>query len=172
MPPDIAEAVAAIESGYRPDAVGVVGEVGLMQIRPETAAMLGYKGEVAALFDPEVNVRYSVTYLAGAWRKADGDLCRTLMKYRAGHGTEYMTALSATYCGRARSYLAGIGSPLGEGASPVALAQGDTAPAAPVGGRSLVVQAREQAEMRKLKGAEFWAAHERRLAAVLASRRQ
>ena len=125
MPPDIAEAVAAIESGYRPDAVGAVGEVGLMQIRPETAAMLGYKGEVSALFDPEVNVRYSVTYLAGAWRKADGDLCRTLMKYRAGHGTEYMTALSATYCGRARSYLAGIGSPIGEGASPVVLAPVD-----------------------------------------------
>ena len=45
LPPDIADAVAAIESGYDPGAVGGVGEIGLMQVRPETAAMLGFKGD-------------------------------------------------------------------------------------------------------------------------------
>src|SRR5262249_47154502 len=34
LPPEIAEAVAAIESGYDPGAIGAVGEVGLMQVRP------------------------------------------------------------------------------------------------------------------------------------------
>src|SRR5215217_60394 len=41
LPFEIADAVVSIESGYRPDAIGDVGEVGLMQVRPATAAMLG-----------------------------------------------------------------------------------------------------------------------------------
>lgn len=111
LPPDIADAVAAIESGYDPSAVGGVGEIGLMQVRPETAAMLGFKGDLAELAKPDVNIHYGVTYLSQAWRLADGDLCRALMKYRAGHGEETMSALSATYCGRARAHLAAAGSP-------------------------------------------------------------
>jgi soluble lytic murein transglycosylase-like protein len=117
LPPDIADAVAAIESGYDPSAVGGVGEIGLMQVRPETAAMLGFKGDLAELAKPDVNIHYGVTYLGQAWRLANGDLCRALMKYRAGHGEEMMTALSVTYCGRARARLAAAGSPFAEGAS-------------------------------------------------------
>jgi soluble lytic murein transglycosylase-like protein len=111
LPPDIADAVAAIESGYDPGAVGSVGEIGLMQVRPETAAMLGFKGDLTELARPDVNIHYGVTYLGQAWRLANGDLCRALMKYRAGHGEEMMSALSATYCGRARAHLAAAGSP-------------------------------------------------------------
>jgi hypothetical protein len=51
--PDIGDAVAQVESAYDPGAVGGVGEVGLMQIRPTTAAMLGYRGTLAGLFEPE-----------------------------------------------------------------------------------------------------------------------
>jgi hypothetical protein len=115
LPPDIADAVAAVESGYDPGAVGSVGEVGLMQVRPETAAMLGFKGDLAELAKPDVNIHYGITYLSQAWRLANGDLCRALMKYRAGHGEELMSALSATYCGRARAHLAAAGSPFAAG---------------------------------------------------------
>jgi hypothetical protein len=178
LPPDIADAVAYVESSYNPRAVGAVGEVGLMQIRPQTAAMLGYKGGVEALFEPETNVRYSVTYLAGAWRRTDGNVCRTLMKYRAGHGEERMSPLSVEYCRRAKGYLAAIGSPLAQGALPMAISPADPAglpqsasvPALP--GRSIVVQAREQESLRKLKGEKYWAAHERRVAAITASLRR
>ena len=45
-------------------------------------------------------------------------MCRALMKYRAGHGEERMSPLSAEYCRRARGYLAAIGSPLVQGAVP------------------------------------------------------
>jgi hypothetical protein len=174
LPPDLADAVAYVESSYNPRAVGSVGEVGLMQIRPETAAMLGYKGDETALFQPEVNVRYSVRYLAGAWRKADGDVCRTLMKYRAGHGEERMSPLSVEYCRRAKGYLASIGSPLAQGALPSAIRTGD------LGGldepriqaRSSFAQASEQADLRKLKGAQYWAAHERRVAAIVVNLRR
>ena len=120
LPAAIADAVARVESGFDPNAVGGVGEVGLMQVRPQTAAMLGYAGGVAGLFEPEVNVRYGVSYLARAWELAGGDVCRTLMKYRAGWGEERMTPLSVEYCRRARGHLAAIGSPLAGGAVPAA----------------------------------------------------
>jgi soluble lytic murein transglycosylase-like protein len=70
LPPEVAETVAEIESGTSPDAVGGVGEIGLMQIRPATAEMLGHDGGALALFDPETNARFAVRYLAQAWKLA------------------------------------------------------------------------------------------------------
>lgn len=110
LPGDIADAVVYVESGYDPGAVGGVGEVGLMQIRPATAAMLGFTGSASALFMPETNIRYGVTYLAGAWKLARGDLCMALAKYRAGHGQIGISPRSAVYCFRARTHLAALGS--------------------------------------------------------------
>ena len=86
-----------------------------MQILPSTAAMLGFRGSNAALAEPETNIRYAVAYLARAWELADGNLCRALMKYRAGHGEDRMSPLSVTYCRRAITHLASIGSPLATG---------------------------------------------------------
>lgn len=112
VPADLADAVAQTESGYDPSAVGLVGELGLMQVRPETAALLGHKGPAADLLDPVVGVHFGVAYLARAWRLAGGDLCRALVKYRAGHGEERVSAHSAGYCLRVRRHLAAIRSPL------------------------------------------------------------
>jgi len=112
LPIAVADAVAMVESAYDPSAVGAVGELGLMQVRPGTAAMLGFAGPREALTDPQVNIRYGVEYLAKAWRLTGGDLCRALMKYRAGHGEERMTPRSVEYCRRAQVHLAAIGSPL------------------------------------------------------------
>ncbi|GJD97766.1 lytic transglycosylase domain-containing protein [Methylobacterium iners] len=105
LPAEVAEAVTQIESSYNPAAIGSVGEIGLMQVRPSTAAMLGFRGTIAELAQPEVNIRYGVRYLAEAWRLSNGDLCRALMKYRAGHGSETMSPLSAAYCARAQAVL-------------------------------------------------------------------
>jgi hypothetical protein len=110
LPPDIAEAVVFVESSYDSTVIGGVGEIGLMQVRPETAAMLGFRGTTAELAKPEINVHYGVKYLSRAWRLAGGDLCRTLMKYRAGHGEEVMTARSRIYCNRARNRLVAMNS--------------------------------------------------------------
>lgn len=111
VPPPIADAVAFVESGYDTRATGTAGELGLMQVRPATAAMLGHRGPATDLYDPVTNVRYGVAYLARAWKLAGGDLCRTLMKYRAGHGEERISPRSSEYCRRARVRLASIGSP-------------------------------------------------------------
>jgi hypothetical protein len=111
LPADIAEAVVFVESRYDPTVIGGVGEIGLMQVRPETASMLGFRGSTTELARPEVNIHYGVIYLNGAWKLAAGDLCRALMKYRAGHGEEVMTPRSQIYCNRARNRLIAMNSP-------------------------------------------------------------
>lgn len=120
VPPALVDAVVRIESRYDPMAVGSVGEVGLMQVRPKTAALLGFQGASADLAEPRTNLRYGVSYLARAWRLAGGNLCRALMKYRAGHGAERMSTLSLEYCRRARLHLAAVGARLTAGDEPSA----------------------------------------------------
>ena len=120
LPPEVADAVARIESAYNPAAIGGDGERGMMQVMPPTAAMLGFKGSKEELAEPSTNIRLGVSYLADAWKLANGDLCRALMKYRAGHNQERMSALSVEYCRRAKSHLAAIGSPLAAGPLPKA----------------------------------------------------
>jgi soluble lytic murein transglycosylase-like protein len=119
LAPEIAEAVMAVESGYNPAAIGGVGEIGLMQILPSTARMLGFVGSNADLAVPETNIRYGVTYLAQAWRLAGGDLCTAVMKYRAGHGETRFSFLSVNYCLAVRSKLAARGFAV-SGSVPVA----------------------------------------------------
>lgn len=105
LPPEIAEAVIHTESGFNPAAIGADGEIGLMQVMPATARMLGFSGSLSDLAVPETNIRYGVTYLARAYRLADGDLCTAAMKYRAGHGETGFSELSVDYCRRVRARL-------------------------------------------------------------------
>ncbi len=173
LPPDIAEAVVFVESSYDASLVGGVGEIGLMQVRPETAAMLGFKGNTAELAKPEINIRYGVAYLSRAWRLAHGDLCRALMKYRAGHGEEVMSPLSVTYCNRAHARLAAMGSPYaGPGPWPAV-----AAPSLPVASADqrpsgqFVPPTNVYANYRRGTPAAsraFWAAHEARVRAITA----
>lgn len=105
LDPRLVDAVIKVESDYRPDAIGAAGEIGLMQIRPPTARLLGFSGTHRELAEPATNIRLGVTYLAKAWNLAHGDLCRALMKYRAGHGEEQMSPLSVKYCRRTHEHL-------------------------------------------------------------------
>ena len=121
LPPALAHAVAIVESGWDPAARGADGEVGLMQVMPATAALLGFNGTLEQLADPATNIRLGVEYLSAAWFLARGDLCTALMKYRAGHGEDAMSPKSVEYCARVRAYLAAVGSPLAAAAAvPVA----------------------------------------------------
>jgi soluble lytic murein transglycosylase-like protein len=85
LPPGIAEAVTAVESGYNPGAIGGVARIGLTQILPSTARMLGFAGSNGELALPESDIRCGVTCLPQAWWPAGGDLCAATMKYRAGY---------------------------------------------------------------------------------------
>lgn len=119
LEPRLAHAVMEIESGFDPEARGADGEVGLMQVMPATARMLGFRGPLEDLSAPKTNIALGVKYLAQANRLADGDLCTTVMKYRAGHNESRFSALSVRYCQRARSILAREGFEV-DGPLPVA----------------------------------------------------
>ncbi|MHB0811327.1 transglycosylase SLT domain-containing protein [Bradyrhizobium sp. 1.29L] len=173
---DIAEAVVFVESGYNPGVIGSAGEIGLMQVRPETAAMLGFRGSDAELAEPDVNIHYGVLYLSRAWRLAGGDLCRALMKYRAGHGEEEMTARSQVYCNRARNRLVAMNA-MSTGAE--AAAAPDPAhpvaavtPAKPASRPKMPVQPRTvYARYRQGTAAAsraYWVAHEARISQIKA----
>ena len=167
VPAELVDAVAFVESAYDANAVGQAGEIGIMQVRPSTAAMLGFQGNQAQLADPDTNIHYGVQYLAGALRQAGGNLCRALMKYRAGHGEERMSARSIEYCHRVRDHLAALGSPLATSIS-VSLADGlavaRTALSEPGVRTAKAVRARPLTPAERSR--QFWAVHEARVRAI------
>ena len=79
---------------------GSAGEIGLMQIKLETARGLGYTGSRQALYNPETNIQWGMKYLAGAHKLGNGTTCGTILRYNAGHGATRMNPVSANYCAR------------------------------------------------------------------------
>jgi soluble lytic murein transglycosylase-like protein len=111
VPVSLAKAVIKIESNYRPNIVGSAGEIGLMQIKPATARMMGYSGSAKGLFDPDTNIKYGMKYLAMARNLGGGTTCGTILKYNAGHAATRMNPVSAAYCGKVKVQMAALGSP-------------------------------------------------------------
>ena len=157
LPPQIADAVATVESAYRPGAVGGVGEIGLMQVLPSTARMLGFTGTTAELSDPAINIRYGVDYLHGAWKLANEDICTTVMKYRAGHGETRFSHKSVAYCVRVRDVLTAQGYPVrGEVPKPTFGSPGPAVASRGGGGRA----------KKPTRSRTNWAAYDRRIKAI------
>ncbi|RWM11628.1 MAG: lytic transglycosylase domain-containing protein [Mesorhizobium sp.] len=111
VPVSLAKAVIKIESNYRPNMVGGAGEIGLMQIKPATARMMGYTGSAKGLFNPDTNIKYGMKYLAMAQGLGGGTTCGTILKYNAGHGATRMNPVSAAYCSKVKVQMAALGSP-------------------------------------------------------------
>jgi soluble lytic murein transglycosylase-like protein len=109
VPVALANAVVRVESNYNARVTGRAGEVGLMQIKYQTARGLGYTGSRAALYDPATNLEWGMRYLAGAHKLASGSLCGTLAKYQGGHGTRG-SRTSGNYCGRVRTVMSARGA--------------------------------------------------------------
>lgn len=107
VPTSLAHAVIRVESNYRADARGAAGEIGLMQIKPATARMMGYTGSAKGLYNPETNIKYGVKYLAKAHQLGGGNTCGTILRYNAGHGAKRMNPISAAYCAKVKRHLAG-----------------------------------------------------------------
>jgi soluble lytic murein transglycosylase-like protein len=158
LDPALIDAVIKVESDYRPGTIGAAGEIGLMQVLPSTARLLGFDGTDQELAEPATNIRLGVTYLAKAWNLAQGDLCRALMKYRAGHGEDRMSPLSVEYCRRARGHLSVHGRQVAEGT-------------VVIGTSSAAIQTMSPkipAIDRHLRGQAFWTVHNARVKAITA----
>ncbi|MBB3590231.1 soluble lytic murein transglycosylase-like protein [Rhizobium sp. BK529] len=105
VPVALATAVIRVESNFNPMARGSHGEIGLMQIKPATARMMGYTGSAKGLFDPETNIKFGMKYLAAAHDLGGGETCNTILKYNAGHGATRMNPVSKSYCGKVLAML-------------------------------------------------------------------
>ncbi|MFD1328588.1 lytic transglycosylase domain-containing protein [Mycoplana ramosa] len=105
VPVDLAHAVVRVESNFNAKARGSAGEIGLMQIKPATARMMGYQGHAKGLYDPETNIKFGMKYLAVAHDLSGGTTCGTILKYNAGHGAKRMNPVSKRYCGKVQSLL-------------------------------------------------------------------
>lgn len=72
------------ESGYNPAARNGP-YYGLMQILPQTAATMGYRGPPEGLLDAETNLRYAGKYLRGAWLVSRRDQDEAVGWYARGY---------------------------------------------------------------------------------------
>ena len=81
LPSWLVRGVMAAESGNRPDAISPKGAVGLMQLMPPTAKLLG-----ADPADPRQNVDAGTRYLRSLLEKYNYGLWHALAAYNAGPG--------------------------------------------------------------------------------------
>lgn len=84
VPRPLVHKVIQRESDYRPRARNGP-YYGLMQILPETAGQMGFRGKPSDLLDAETNLRWAVKYLRGAWMVSDGNMDRAVMWYARGY---------------------------------------------------------------------------------------
>ncbi len=81
LDPEFVRSVARIESGLRQDAISNKGAVGLMQLMPGTAAVLGVNAR-----NPEDNVLGGAKFLRELLLRYNGDAALALAAYNAGPG--------------------------------------------------------------------------------------
>ena len=84
MPESLIHETIARESGYNPAARNGP-YYGLMQIHPQTARTMGYRGAPEGLLDAETNLIYAGKYLRGAWLVSRKNKTRAHDWYRRGY---------------------------------------------------------------------------------------
>jgi hypothetical protein len=81
LEPEFVRSVARIESNLRQDAISNKGAIGLMQLMPGTASLLGVDAH-----DPAANVLGGAKFLRALLLKYNGDPALALAAYNAGPG--------------------------------------------------------------------------------------
>ncbi len=72
------------ESGYNPGAHDGP-YYGLLQVLPQTAQTMGYRGPDSGLLDAETNLEFAGRYLRGAWIVSGGNEDRAMMWFAKGY---------------------------------------------------------------------------------------
>ena len=125
VPPELAYAVAAVESSFDPRALSPKGAIGLMQLMPDTAERFG----VADPFDPADNVKGGVRFLRYLLDLFDGDVRLALAAYNAGENAVLSLGRVPPY-EETRTYVSKVIRRFGAGRSP--FVEGER-PASPAG---------------------------------------
>jgi soluble lytic murein transglycosylase-like protein len=78
--------IANVESGYNPYARGRAGEIGIYQLKCQTARGMGFEGDCSALTDVRTNVNWGLKHLSLAIASSGGNLQLAASKHNAGLG--------------------------------------------------------------------------------------
>ncbi|MDM7930954.1 transglycosylase SLT domain-containing protein [Tabrizicola sp.] len=84
IPESLLHRVIQRESNYNPGARNGP-YYGLMQILPQTARTMGYRGDPEGLLNAETNLRYAGRYLRGAWLVSRGNEAEAVAWYARGY---------------------------------------------------------------------------------------
>lgn len=86
VPTWFAMKIAKVESGYNPGTTGAAGEIGVFQMKCQTARGIGYSGSCSGLYNPATNVQYGLKYLSMAVKSSHGNLKLAASKHNGGLG--------------------------------------------------------------------------------------
>ena len=76
--------IAEVESGYDPYARGRAGEIGIYQLKCQTARVMGFAGDCSNLTDARTNVHWGLKHLSRAIALSGGNLRLAASKHNAG----------------------------------------------------------------------------------------
>ncbi len=90
VPTWFAMKIAKVESGYNPLVTGGAGEIGVFQLKCQTARGIGYSGSCSGLYNPATNVKYGLKYLSMAVHSSHGNLRLAASKHNGGLGCNHI----------------------------------------------------------------------------------
>lgn len=88
LPRGLLSALCFVESNHRIHIMhkddGGSSSLGVCQIKLATAKMMGFKGDVDLLMDPEINTHYAAKYLSQQFKRYNGDAVKAIAAYNTG----------------------------------------------------------------------------------------
>jgi soluble lytic murein transglycosylase-like protein len=78
--------IAKVESSYNPMVTGGAGEIGVFQMKCQTARGIGFSGPCSGLYNAATNIKYGLKHLSLAVKSSRGNMRLAASKHNGGLG--------------------------------------------------------------------------------------
>jgi Transglycosylase SLT domain len=78
--------IAKVESGFNPRVTGGAGEIGVFQMKCQTARGIGFTGACSGLYNAATNIKYGLKHLSLAVKSSHGNMRLAASKHNGGLG--------------------------------------------------------------------------------------